>query len=715
MKGQVTSITPLGGMQLRQPADPDTAYLLENVTVDNDTIGWSSRVGYERYVPSTGIGFAPFASLGRIDSLYCFRAGVSNSRYSILLESGGTLYLLYEAGGSTAANYTPSLETIRSGRAIPSPNTSGSQYCVIGDQCIVVNGQDRPLVLTLWPLGLFGDVTSSLLAETERTLGWSGQAPSPVLMDVAPIAEATPQTSSTVTNGELSVCWWTANGAYGKSNAYGLGLTAASKTSRYEYAVSFVYGNGSEGPRSESIAVSWSNTSTGKYTYMTGMTIPLGPQGTVARRVYRTVNNSDDSGAPGDRTLYLIEEIRNNVETTYIDYVRDSAAIAPPASSSVPLPAPTARVCSSWDERLWLDGGLVASNRVYWSATNRPDQFGIANYIDLSADGGAVVGLVAYYRMLVVLRENCVDVITRVDAGYQATTVASGVYCRSPRALVVPQLGLLFIAADGVYRMSGGLDGGSTITIEELTEGLDGVMSRWAPDLLPRAVCAYSPITKEAHFYICADGSDRPNLGMVYHVQKKAWSLRSGFPVGDLCTIPSGYLVFGHNEGAEAATQQKPYPQAGLFVISGRRALGGSWNGTLYTEALPPITTYQSAWHSWGSPQNKKQVLYVSLMIAATGDHKITVQVAQDMQPTWTATPTYRLQPPDTDDLPVYDLAVIGTGKWAYGGITTVRYAVAVPMCSWFSFRFQTRDDIVLLGYELTWVATGTQIIEGKV
>lgn len=213
MKGTNTAIAPLGGLQQRQPADPASAYVLQNWTADPETEGFSTRLGYERYVPTSGINFAPFSALGGIDSLYCFNAGVSGNKYALLLESGGTLYFLYEAGGSTAANYTPSLEVIRSNRARPGTAVPGSQYCTINEQCIVTNGHDAPLIMQLWPLASYGEVDSVILKEVVRSLGFNSSPPAPRVRGVTTIDAATPGTSQDVAGDTVSITWWTADRA----------------------------------------------------------------------------------------------------------------------------------------------------------------------------------------------------------------------------------------------------------------------------------------------------------------------------------------------------------------------------------------------------------------------------------------------------------------------------------------------------------------------
>ena len=67
MKGKRFEQTPLGGVSELIPQADKAATEIVNFTVHNQTSGWDNRIGYERYLSSTGGTFAPFDSLGRID------------------------------------------------------------------------------------------------------------------------------------------------------------------------------------------------------------------------------------------------------------------------------------------------------------------------------------------------------------------------------------------------------------------------------------------------------------------------------------------------------------------------------------------------------------------------------------------------------------------------------------------------------------------------
>ncbi len=124
MQGITQQFRELGAVVefLPQPADAFTR--LENVTVDPATFGWSTRVGFEKYRPNPAFRFEPFHNLGPIDSLFVFEQLPGGRRYSILFESGGSLYLFWEVGAEGL------LYALQAGRTVPAPGEEASQYTI---------------------------------------------------------------------------------------------------------------------------------------------------------------------------------------------------------------------------------------------------------------------------------------------------------------------------------------------------------------------------------------------------------------------------------------------------------------------------------------------------------------------------------------------------------------------------------------------------------
>jgi len=704
MKGKVLQAPALEGMHERVPAPVPAAELVQNMTVDPTTGGWSSRVGYERYRPNPAVKFQPFTTMGRVDSIHVFDQVGGGARYHVLLESAGTLSLYWETGTGGA------LKTIAQGRNVPTPSEPATLYSQVGQAVLLTNGVDRPLLVNPWPLDSSGSG-----AAISRPLGWAAVPPAPEALGSTALTSATASSSSTP-GDSVSVWWPSTPGAIEAPGRWGIGArvksgATATVESAYRYAVSFISDTGSESPRSTlSAPVEWNND--GTFRYAVALRIPVGPDGTVARRLYRTKNIGDDGNAPGDPTLYFLLDIANNVEELVWDAVPSSAQgdTAPSLVESTVLPAPFARVSATYADCLFLDGGPNDGTRLYYSHPGLPDQFGAADYVQLPSDGGNITGLYSYYTLLLVLRESGVDVVTGSYPDFRVSTVTQQVACRSPHAVeAVPGLGIVFLAADGVYRLTGGLEGGAVFDVERVSDPIRETLQTVTQDCAPRAVARYSPLFRELHLYVPTNGNDRPDTGLVYHAEKQGWSVRSGFPVGAIDRLYSGALVFGHNLGAEAG----PDSEAGVFVLSGRRAMGASISGDVLVENPPPVSTWRSAWLNLGDAQLEKQVQYVTLWVTTTGDPSVALVWRKDWSYQANTGRALKLQPPDAAEVQTYGEAVLPS-TWERERVVPLRYAVAVQSCAWFQFEVSTSDDVVLVGWEVEFTARGTRVVEGR-
>ena len=704
MKGQTLQVRIAGGMEETLPQQPHSATLIENMTVDRRTQAFSSRIGFEKYRPSAAVKFAPFTSLGRIDSLFVLNQTSGGGRQSILFESGGTLYLYYEVGQESVLSALAS-------RSIPTATESATVYVQFGDRVIVTNGQDVPLIIRPWPLGKSAAISPSVVGQIVRPLGWSGAPAVPEALRVQPITAAVGPSGGTSANnytGSATTNWYPVNpAAISLPSIFGMGASTGAFSNDYRFKVAFVSDTGSVSPLSLEAEVGWDiDTGEAGYRYCPTLRIPLGPRGTVARRVYCTVN--------GGNQYYFVADVRNNIEELFHAARRSSSfsvAAPGPGESSI-FPGRYAHVCAVFKDCLFLDGGRDEGNLLFYSAPGLPDQFGAANYITLTGGGGAITGLYSHYNNLIIFRENSIDVLTGTYPSFTVQTVTKQVSCRSPQSLdAVPGLGVVFLAQDGIYVLTGGLDGGAVFQVVPIGAPIQKQTVRLTKECAARSVGRYSPQERAYHLYIPVDGDDRPGLGCVYHLEKKGWSIRVGFPVGCIDRTYNGTLIFGHHTGVEAGADSP----AGLFAVTATRALGGTIVADAYSVGSPPTTIYESCWHDFGDAQIKKQVQYVTLWVQTTGSVTVKLKAYKDFEYTVTNTDErFLYQPPDQVAQPVYNTGVVGTAVWQDTRLVPIRIPVAVQSCSWFKFRLETTDDILLVGYELDYVSRGTMVIAGK-
>ena len=714
-------VPKLGGIEEILPQADGMATKVENFTVDPATGGWDNRIGYEKFFPNDVL-YAPFTTEKRIHSLYVWTT-----------HSGARTFYLYENENIAEARCDLNFLVGNTGsgggivkidrfREIPTLDEPVTDYEPFGRYLIIVNGHDKPLKFD-------GEKESGEVLP----LGWESipGAPSPWSPDVGPgwggsgqgqkqwfaISRAFPFTDATTANSLNSGV------PTGFEGIYGLGSTTPDAPNNYRWKVSFVSETGSESPLSTSSELAtWTTNSVAALAlrhavHLEGL--PIGPQGTVARRLYRTKNLG--SGTDGESTYYFVAEIKNNVEETYVDYTPDSFLVvpAPSASASVIFPAPGARHAATFKNCLFLDGGQSDPTRMYYSNPLSPDTFSASDYFDVGVrDGGDITGLFAYYNALILFRESSIELV-RGDPvnGFNVVPFIQGVGCKSINTVAaVPGVGVMFLGNDGIYRIYGGLDGGSEVQIEKMSPGLVKTEKRLNPALLGRASAAYSPKWREYHCYVPVDGDEKPSLGIVYHVDKNAWSTRTGFPVGCIAADHNGELIFGHNTGKPSGTP--PTWETGLFVISRKRAAGYSViplsDPTAVQDAAPPTSIYKSNWMDMGKAAQKKFVKYVYLHVMTKGDNTIPITYYKDFDYNGTTSSGEKMQRADHVDQGVFDLGVWDTAVWEDPFFTTIRYPIALGAASFFAFEVETSNDMVLVGYSLEFAANKTHTIKGK-
>lgn len=713
-----------GGLETRVPQSSTGASILTNWVIDRIRGGWSSKLGYERYRPDPLDQWAPYTSFGYIYALHAAQDLSSGARQQIYFETGGTLYLNYEAPSGVLA------VALRTGRTPPTPTDCGSWFTETPYGTVVTNGYERPLLVHPWPLGIASELTAGVIADCARDLGFYG---APLRPQIATVQPRGTTTSSSLTGGGAVSIWNPANGgAIDFGGMWGMGFAKNSGTdpgneSLFGWAVSFIMDTGSEGPRSPMQTTSWTLAAGAEgFRYSAALTIPIGPPGCVARKIYRTDNFSADWTKPDDDTLYFLDIVPNNIDQLYFDSFRGRAlgSVARTVNLAA-MPAPQARFSALYQSCLWLDGGPNDGRSLYFSSPGLIEEFPLENVIALSSQGGSITALYSNYTSLLVFRENGIDVVRGSNAsGFSLTTVSNSVTCRSPHTIrAIPSLGVVFLGLDGFYAITGGLDGGAVLDVVPISRNIDTVMRVITPDCLPRAVSAYSPLTKEYHCYVPYAGYDRPTIGFVLHLDRvgsdgSPWSIRDGFPVGSITTLYTGDLVFGHHLGAEAGPQQGEDPPAGLFVISARRALGGhlETNGdiTKYIDNDPPISKFRSVWLDFGDAQILKEVAYTTLWFLTTGDAEVTIKHLKNFNQTPVSERTYIAQPPDQADLPVFDTAILNDAKYRDMQVVPLRVSVGQMSCSTYAFEFETTEDIIFVGWEVEYVSKGAKVIAGK-
>jgi len=705
-------ITPIKGVEIREPQPRGSSSRLVNAAFNSELQSWSNDLGYEKYFPGRTT-FSPFATTP-IYALYNFERH-NGAQQFLLLESNGILSFVQ-------GNNNGSLVTLKTGRTVPAPGEPGAWFNVFSRYCVITNGLDAPLK--------YRGYTQL------QPLGWDRKPNPPTVMNLA----ANPNNNPSRLQSQPATVTLSAVNSLLNPNAFdnediqGLGDPTANALNKFKWKVSLVNENGSESPiSSESLTLKWTTT-TDAYGNTNAMVcmltdLPIGPKGTVGRFIYRTKNLAQtDEG-----NFYFVAYIPNNKQTTYFDEKSDDelGSLAPNDGDSITFPAPQCKFSATFKGCLFLDGGQADGTKLFYSEPLQLDTYKAPSILDLGTrKGGNITGLYTYYNQLLVFRDSAIDMVRGDPAsGFQLIPFAQGIGTKSPHTITfVPGVGVLFLGNDGVYSISGGLDGGATLSISNISNGIGTLLEKRAVDVLGQACAVYSPKYKEWQCYYPAFGTDNRIMGIVYHIDSGYWSERERFSVGAVTTDFDGNVIFGNNVGQVGAIVNGAKNESGLFVISRRHAAGTVWNisggeqpVTSLVDDEPLVFKWRSAWDDFGYPGIKKFIKYVYIYAAARGSNKVSLSYYKDHSwQTETVHPDQEWQWDDNKNQPVYDsvgsefVATIGTSRWQDKVITPIRFDISNKAVTDFAFEIETQEPVEFIGYAVEYDVNGTQTIGGK-
>lgn len=740
MRPTLPQLPPIPGLGQDERLRPEVgkAGKIVNMRWDPSISGWASDRGWEPLLGrDTEYEFPPdYLAPTRFLSIWTRHAGAE-------------VYYLYERNGSLCYDWgndndgTEGQVVLADGRHIPGPADAGTQLIPFGRFALLMNGFDEPLKF-------FGGTVLT-------PFGWSAPPPPPTIAGVDPdilgggIDDATGEGISqgtTAIGGILA-------GVIGVTGLLGLPVGE----NAYSYRFSFVSETGSESPMSPEVLVSWSNgdivanpLQIGTYAVWIS-DLPRGGDHCVARRIYRTKNLGSQDGLT-DRAYYFVAEVPDNCTSSYVDVLADSrlvlAAPDPQASSSLP---PGLRFGAAFDGRLWLGGGSHSPTRIWYSEKGLPEQFGAFSYYDLGAGpAGDITQIVSHEGALYVFRERGLDLIRVTDQlEYQLTTLSGTRGTTASNTIkVVPGVGLVFLARDGVYAAS-------QAGVRLLSAALSDEFRRVGAGSLARATATYSDRELEYWVQYPADGASENTRGAVLHLgastpDSPAWSLRHVPPsdgssewrtiVTCLATDPDGWIIMGTSpinltNGDYPGTQtlasldlDDELEGLGLQVWSARPAAGtrltvtvlGEGIETTREDAEPIEAIYQSPWIEYDP---RALVHQIEVWALNTGRPNLTVEIATNGREEWTdvsqdveMSPREGAKTSDNDHVYAPEATAArflyegkwGTSKWREDRIVRVRWDVALAnrSVSSFCFRIRTQDYFGIIGWRVN--ANGTQI-----
>src|SRR5262245_19116494 len=241
----------------------------------------------------------------------------------------------------------------------------------------------------------------------------------------------------------------------------------------HSWAVTFVTGSGESnlGTNSTPLDVIGGSPPTGSIVNLTA--IPLGPTGTTARKIYRTV-----SGNTGN--FKLVGTINDNTTTIFADNIADSSlgANAPSVGPVVLIDANRiGSTIATFAGRVWISIRRVTS----FTAPNSTTDFSPANaggsfIMTDAAFIGNIVKLWSALDVLWIFGEAAINQVSNVQVGtgnittFSNTNISNSIGSFFPRSVLTFLRQIFFATSFGVYNQTG-------VTPKRLSSDIDGTIA----------------------------------------------------------------------------------------------------------------------------------------------------------------------------------------------------------------------------------------------
>lgn len=721
-----------GGVDQRYFPGPNAAQLVLNYRYEPNG-GWRNDRGWEPLIPYPA---AVTFSLSELKDLY------QPCRFLAVIQrhQGGEEYYLQERGGNLFYEFgniglgTTNKIILDKDRNIPRSDDPGTQAVPYGRFVAILNGYDN--MLKFWGRG----------RTTQFGFYQTPPAPTPLELQMDYNSSENNPPSASPTNNDLSGI----SIQFPAESQLGLGSPAGGSVNTYSYRQTYVTDTGSESPLSPPCTVNWTvpsgetdaaKANQRKYGVMLVGFDP-GPNGTVARRIYRTKNKKDGITGAGD-IYYLVAQIDENNTTTYVDVTPDNQLTveAPSTSDSVVI-STSYKYGASWNGAFWLAGGESTPTKMIYSAQGLPEQFPAFNYFDVGVrDGGHITALYPYYDVLLVFRERSIDAVftNSTGDGYTCTTIKKDCGTTATNSIkLIPGYGIMFLNKDGFWLVKGGMRGGATIDIVNMSGTIEKEMGGLSKNALARAVGAYSDREKEYWCIYPINGETECTRGACWNIVNEQWSFRGAgddqdedhkWKFSQIATDQSGYFILGTAPQFNNAFPllSKAYPGLGLQVWSGRTNWGDDINLTFsqnnYVLTVDPHpqgqSIWTSTWYDFGDDSVKKRILTVELEVITEGNNPIELQWAQDWGYTYNSAGTVPIQvgdylggkteqatyaPAGVSTFTQTNVAVWDSSNWEEPRVTRLRWDVNTGLVSQFQFRILSSNHMQIVKYQINYI-----------
>jgi len=564
-------VAPLRGMDQRWDTKPTEAYEITNMTW-SDQDSWRTSQGYRRVVSdydetelttgdnpitiSTGNRVNVYDTDATPNSIFWFGQHGDALQWIIYEDQNGRL--LHFNGSkapqdpSTIIQYTDGNPfdgtTTNKVRACKDKEVSRTSFAMFGENLYLVNGQDAPLVFD---------------GKKCTRAGFSGRPNDPVV-------------------------YTTAKTAIRDSHPYGVGF--AESENEYKYVVTFVNERGQESRMSvvssklqfdttkdHEVNSSTTITAASKYKHFVVVNIKTGPPGTVARRIYRTLNlvnfieGTSVVTIPKEslfgKEFYFLDEIQDNVSEIYVDSCSDfdvGNMTLPQDFGDFPM--------NSTHIAVYKNTMFVANDMdsmVRYSRPLNPEVFPPENRFNFGdTQSSLITGLYPTGDSLVVFKQRGIYFIKGDTVnGFFGQTLSTDIGCSCIESVrEIPGLGLFFLANDGVYVLEGTLATTSVRTrFVKITQGLRDIFNRVNFEFADKFRSVLYHRDREYWLSVCLDDKTVPETVLKFSYEIGAWSVYDQMKTAGMIETQDhrGYLLFA---GCNSSVATGP---KGIYVYGG--------------------------------------------------------------------------------------------------------------------------------------------------
>lgn len=198
--------------------------------------------------------------------------------------------------------------------------------------------------------------------------------------------------------------------------------------------------------------------------------IPIGPEDTTSRIIYRTEGKASRSAVLAETNFYKVASIADNSTRTYNDAITDVTILADAAptwstvSAGENVTPPKAKFLVIHKDRVFAgnDPSGVESGKstIYWSDPLNPDYFSTASNYEVIRpdDGDQITGLLPILSQLFIPKENSWTKFytdSASDAEWTLSSLWSNIGCVAPYSLVSTPIGAVFLGRYGLYSFGG--------------------------------------------------------------------------------------------------------------------------------------------------------------------------------------------------------------------------------------------------------------------